>query len=142
VSEEELAEFSKATRIGGFKGLALGLGTSMPASLLLQRYYPRYRAIPLPLKAFGIVMITSATTVIWAEREGIAYDRERYSQSLYGREELERLKEKRELEGKRWGALGGGDRFKETLSDHRYSIIIGGWAATMAGAWAYISRDK
>ena len=86
-------------------------------------------------------MITSATTVIWAERAGISYDRERYSQSLYGREELERLKEKRELEWKRWSALGGGDRLKQVFKDHRYSFIIGGWATTMAGAWAYISRD-
>lgn len=87
-------------------------------------------------------MLTSATTVIWAERAGIAYDRERYSHSLYGRDELQRLKEKRELEGKRWGALGGSDKFKEMLAEHKYSIIVGGWAATMAGAWAYISRDK
>jgi hypothetical protein len=87
-------------------------------------------------------MITSATTVIWAERAGIAYDRERYSQSLYGHEELQRLKEKREVEGKRWDALGGSERFRETLQEHKYSIIVGGWATTMAGAWAYISRDK
>lgn len=142
VTEEELAEFNSATQIGAAKGLALGLGTSLPLSLFAQRFAPRYAALPPPLKAFGIVMLTSATTVIWAERAGIAYDRERYSRSLYGSEELERLKVQREKEGKRWGALGNTEKMKEILSAHRYSIIVGGWATTMAGAWAYISRDK
>jgi len=61
---------------------------------------------------------------------------------MYGIEELERLKTQREKEGKRWGTLGNTEKLKETLNAHRYSIIVGGWATTMAGAWAYISRDK
>lgn len=84
-------------------------------------------------------MLTSATTVIWAERAGINYDRERYSQSLYGSEELER---QRQAEKEKEKQIKTMDKLKEGLSDHRYSIIVGGWAAAMAGAWAYISRDK
>lgn len=83
-------------------------------------------------------MITSASTVVVAERAGLRFDKERYSQSLYS-QEMQRMKEERALQIQNLGTM---QRATHWLSTHKYSVIMGSWAASMAGAWAVISRDK
>lgn len=84
-------------------------------------------------------MFTSAATVIVAERAGIRFDQEKYSKSLYGSEQVEKMKEE---ERKRVQGLEMGERAKEWVNKNKYSVILGGWAATMGAAWAVINRDK
>ena len=126
-------------RDGAFKGLALGLGTTVPLSLYFQRYSPRYKRLPIPLKAFGVVMLTSATTVIIAERAGLRYDKQRYSSSLYSEEEKAKMAEAAKEKAQR---LSIGEKATNFVNDNKYPIIVGSWATSMVGAWAYISRDK
>ena len=72
-----MKEFDAATWRGGLKGLGVGVGLSAGGCFLLQRYSLRYRALPLPAKAFGVMLVTP----ILAERAGIAYDHQRYSKT-------------------------------------------------------------
>ncbi|PVG03696.1 hypothetical protein CPB86DRAFT_869567 [Serendipita vermifera] len=139
VSEEEIQQFQQATLNGGIKGFAYGLGLSLPGSFLLQRYSRTYRAIPLPLKAFGVVMVTIPTTVILAERAGLRYDHERYSQ---GSEELERARAQKNAELQKLKQMSTLERGKQFVNDHKYSVILSSWAGSMLGAWAIINRDK
>ncbi|KAG8804531.1 hypothetical protein FRC17_005948 [Serendipita sp. 399] len=84
-------------------------------------------------------MLTSATTVIWAERAGMAYDRRRYS--LQHEEEAKQkqvvVREKQEAEMK-----SSFETFKQVVNEHKYSVILGSWATTMGIAWTIINRDK
>lgn len=137
MTQEELKEFDAATYAGGLKGLAYGLGISVPGSLALQRWSPRYRALPPALKAFGIIMVTVPYTVILAERAGLRFDKERYSRSLIEKEEMQKAKEERAAENGNQM-----QRAKDWLNKNKYSVVVGSWAASMAAAWAVVNRDK
>lgn len=131
VTEEELREFDRVTITGGAKGLAYGLGTVLPASYLLHRRWPYYRALPLQLKAMGVLLITVPWAVIQAEKAGLQFDKDRYSKGL--NEEVKKVDKTQ---------LSPSERAVQFVSEKKYSIILGSWATSMVGAWAYISRDK
>jgi hypothetical protein len=84
-------------------------------------------------------MITSATTVILAERAGLQYDKERYSKALYEREEIQKMKEERASRAEEMGMMTKTTRW---ISANKYSVIMGSWATSMVGAWAVVNRDK
>lgn len=52
------------------------------------------------------------------------------------------LDEKAVQEDARWTALSVKDKVGEWADRHQYTIIMGGWAASLALAGLIISRDK
>jgi hypothetical protein len=84
-------------------------------------------------------MVTIPMTVILAERAGLQYDKERYSKALYESEQIQKMKEERALRAKEMGVT---KRATHWISANKYSVILGSWTASMAGAWAVVSRDK
>ncbi|KAG8874133.1 hypothetical protein FRC20_006644 [Serendipita sp. 405] len=141
VTKEEIHEFESATRTGGIKGAFLGLGLSLPTAFYFHRTSPRFRAFPLPLKTAAVVMLTSATTVVWAERAGMAYDRQRYwgqNQPQMSREMMEEEKKKKEMVEMQ----SSFEKFKQLVNDNKYTVILGSWATTMGIAWKIINKDQ
>jgi len=74
VTQEELEAFDRATIRGSIEGIAAGLAISLPASFAAQRYVPAYRALPVHLKALGVVLIVGPTWAIQTERRGVEFD--------------------------------------------------------------------
>jgi len=74
VTQEEYEAFDRATTRGSVEGIAAGLAISLPASFVAQRYLPAYRALPIHLKALGVVLIVGPTWAIQTERRGVEFD--------------------------------------------------------------------
>lgn len=76
VTREELEAFDRATLRGSIEGIVGGLALSLPASFAAQRYWPTYRALPVPLKVLGVILITGPAMAIQTERRGVEFDEE------------------------------------------------------------------
>jgi len=74
VTQEEYEAFDRATTRGSIEGIAAGLAISLPASFAAQRYLPAYRALPIHLKALGVILIVGPTWAIQTERRGVEFD--------------------------------------------------------------------
>lgn len=76
VTQEELQAFDRATVRGSIEGIAGGLAISVPASYAAHRYLPAYRALPMSLKALGVILIVAPAWAIQTERRGVEFDEE------------------------------------------------------------------
>jgi hypothetical protein len=122
-----MRDFDAATWRGGLKGLGVGAGLSAGGHFLLQRSSIQYRALPLPAKAFGAILIIAPSVVIMAERAGIAYDHQKYSKTfedplLAVAHEQERLRKEK---------LSKGERALEWADKNKFSLIGVSWAGSM-----------
>jgi hypothetical protein len=122
-----MKEFDAATWRGGLKGLGVGAGLSASGHFLLQRSSMRYRALPLPAKAFGPMLVIVPAVVIMAERAGLAYDHQRYSKALEDPafaavHEKERLRKEK---------MSKGERAMEWADKNKFSLIGASWAGSM-----------
>ena len=122
-----MKEFDAATWRGGLNGLGVGVGLSAGGHFLLQRSSLQYRALPLPAKAFGAMLVIVPSVVIAAERAGIAYDHRRYSKTyedpvLAAAHEEERLRKEK---------LGKGERVLEWADKNKFSLIGTSWVGSM-----------
>lgn len=122
-----MREFDAATLRGGLKGLWVGAGLSAGGHFLLQRSSLRYRAFPLPAKAFGAMLVIVPTVVIMAERAGIAYDHQRYSKALEG----PGLAAAHEKERLRRETLSKSEQALEWADKNKFSLIGASWAGSM-----------
>ena len=52
------------------------------------------------------------------------------------------LEERQSAEEARWEKLSKTDKIGEWAERHQYSLIMGGWASSLAVAGAIISRDR
>ncbi|KAI0268213.1 hypothetical protein BC834DRAFT_785079, partial [Gloeopeniophorella convolvens] len=138
VSKEELEAFDRATIRGSIEGVLGGLAISLPASFAAHRYWPAYRALPIHLKALGVVLIVGPTWAIQTERRGVEFD-EAHNWKGVGRQLLDSARAREDAE---WANLNSSDRFKKWFADHQYKVILGSWAASMAVAGTIIMRDR
>ena len=119
--------FDAATWRGGLKGLGVGVGLSAGGHFLLQRSSIRYRALPLPAKAFGSMLVIVPSIVIMAERAGMAYDHQRYSKAL----DDTILAAARERERSRKEKMSNSERAMEWADKNKFSLIGVSWAGSM-----------
>lgn len=122
---------------GGLYGAAYGLGVSLPGSYLLHKRWPYYRSLPPSLKALGIVGIAVPWCVIEAERQGLAFEQKRW----VGEHGYKQLSMDEAREEARWGSLNSKEKITDWASRHRYGIVGGSWAASMAGSFGIIMRN-
>jgi hypothetical protein len=122
-----MKEFDAATWRGGLNGLGVGVGLSAGGHFLLQRSSLRYRALPLPAKAFGAMLVVVPSVVIMAERAGIAYDHQRYSKA-YGDPVLAAAHEKERL---RKEEMSKGERALDWADKNKFSLIGVSWVGSM-----------
>lgn len=78
LTEEELKEHNRVVLVGGSKGLFGGLAVSLPASYLAHRRWPYFRALPMSIKALGIISIAVPAFVIAAEQAGHDFERSKW----------------------------------------------------------------
>ncbi|KAI6121131.1 hypothetical protein F5141DRAFT_1193990 [Pisolithus sp. B1] len=109
-----------------------------PLPFILNRRWSYYRSLPLSLKALGVVIIVAPCVSIQAERRGLEFDRE-VNWTGAGRMELDRVASEEEA---RWSSLSVKDKVADWAARHKYGIICGSWALSLAVAGAIISRDK
>ncbi|KAF5388401.1 hypothetical protein D9615_000659 [Tricholomella constricta] len=136
-SEEDLAGHAAASRKGAIEGFIGGTAVALGGSYYLQRRFAGYRNLPLSLKALGVVIIVAPVLSIQGERRGLEYDKSRWEgegvRFLHGRQ-ME--------EDARWEEMSTRDKIADWSERHQYSLILGGWASSLAFAGAVISRDK
>ncbi|KAJ7068808.1 hypothetical protein C8F01DRAFT_1119393 [Mycena amicta] len=137
VTEEQLKAHAAASRRGAIEGTILGGGVATLASMYSQRRWAYYRALPPSLKILGVLIVTAPALSIQAERRGLEYDKSQWEG------DSARLIEHHEQAAlTRWEQLGTTDKIADWARRHEYSIIVGGWALSLALAGAIISRDK
>jgi hypothetical protein len=105
---------------GGLRGAAYATAICLPGYIALQRYAPKFRSLPLPIKAFGIVTIGVPIISVCAEKGGEAYERTLWTGA--GVRELE-IEERREQQ--RWDQLSPIEKVKDWSANHRYTIVGG-----------------
>lgn len=137
VTQEEIDGHTNATIRGGIEGTLLGVAVAIPGSLYLNRRWAFYRALPLPLKALGPVMIIAPCFSIQAERRGLEFDRAHWTG--VGKLRLDREAEEEQV---RWEALTTKEKIGDWATRHQYSIIVGSWILSVAVAGGIISRDR
>ncbi|KAG1744497.1 hypothetical protein EDD22DRAFT_919326 [Suillus occidentalis] len=137
VSQEEIDGHTNATIRGAAEGVLLSAAVAIPGSLLLNRRWASYRALPLPLKVMGTVIVIAPCLSIQAERRGLEFDRAHWTGA--GKWELDREAAEEEA---RWNALTTKEKIGDWATRHQYSIILGSWVLSMAVAGGIISRDR
>ena len=113
--------FSRAFRhnvTGAIKGAAVAASIVTPAWFFLQRQSANFRAIPLPLKAFGIVTVAVPCITIGAEKAG-----EKYERGILGVNQIE--DEQTAREEARWEKLSTGDKVRDWGKRYQWSIVGG-----------------
>ncbi|KAG8897079.1 Platinum sensitivity protein [Tulasnella sp. 403] len=137
LTQEEAQAHQYVVVKGGAKGFALALATSLSASYLLHKRWAYYRSLPPSLKALGVVMVVAPWTVIEAERQSGFFELEqRRKRAGYVDPNLEE-----EAAEARRKLLSPKERALDWAARHRYSIVGGSWALSMAGAFGWIMRD-
>ncbi|KAI0751644.1 hypothetical protein C8Q80DRAFT_1268846 [Daedaleopsis nitida] len=137
VTEEELAGHQRATIRGGIEGTLGGLALALPATWYLSRRWPAIRALPIQLKALGVILIVGPTFAIQAERRGMEYDESTWTGA--GKAVLDR--EERATES-RWDALTSAQKLKDWAMRNQYKVIFSSWAASMVLAGALVMRNR
>ncbi|KIJ69844.1 hypothetical protein HYDPIDRAFT_120963 [Hydnomerulius pinastri MD-312] len=136
LSSEELQGHNAATTYGAIEGALIGTGITLPTFYLLNKRWSYYRALPLPLKVLGGVIVVAPLVSIRAEKKGLEFERRHWTG--VGKTELDRRQHE---ERERWDALSAKDKVADWASRHQLSVIMGSWAATMGIAGNIILRD-
>ncbi|KAG6850920.1 hypothetical protein H0H93_006746 [Arthromyces matolae] len=134
---QDLAGHAAASRRGAIEGALASSIVGLGGSYFLHRRYPGYRSLPLSLKMLGVVILVAPCLSIQAERRGLEYDK-----SKWEGEGVRFLHNKQLAEDARWDDLSNREKLADWADRHQYSLILGGWASSLAFAGAVISRDK
>jgi len=126
------AQYSAAVA-GGMRGALTGAAISGPTIYLLHRNVAGFRGLSLPVKTLFGVMAVSASGVWSADRAGLRWDREHYSDraAQLGRQYASR-------DERDWAELSSGDKALTWAKDNKFGVVAGSWLASMGGIFAYI----
>lgn len=135
-NQREVEEYSKALIYGGLKGVAIGAIGSLGAYFYLRR---RMGSALVGAKSSGLVRNLVYVSppafvgVTFAEIESRRFEtRQREMQFVDGSE----LKSEADPAAQSWDSLSN------FFGDHKYKFVVGGWAASMAGSFYLVNRDK
>ena len=136
ITPEKASEHQRVVTWGGIKGGLAGLGVALPVSYALHQRWPYYRSLQPSLKAFGVILVAVPAFVISAERAGLAHERKDWRDP--GTQELHTVATR---EQERWEKMSAKEKISDWAIRHQYSLITGTWAASMLGAYGWVSRD-
>ncbi|KIY73971.1 hypothetical protein CYLTODRAFT_416619 [Cylindrobasidium torrendii FP15055 ss-10] len=137
LTDEQLATHEKATVRGGIEGALIGAGIGIPLTLWASRRYPVVKALPPHLKALGIIIFVAPGFAIQAERRGLEYDRSQWQDDM-----TKILDDKEAATELAWERMTFSAKAKDWALRHEWTIILGGWAASMGVAGGIIARDR
>lgn len=135
LTKEEIEAHRSHTLWGGVQGAAAGLAISALAFKFLPKRYPSFQPAKLTWSIKTALFITPPTllTAICAEEASNGFDATMYSSGSSSKEAIE--------EHTRWKNLSTKDKFVEGLSNNKYKLITGAWAASLYGSWVLVDRD-
>ncbi|KAH9482343.1 Respiratory supercomplex factor 2, mitochondrial [Psilocybe cubensis] len=137
LTDKQREDHAAASRKGALEGTLASGAVALAGSLWANKRWPAYRRLPLSLKTLGVIIIVAPCLSIQAERRGLEYER-----SQWEGEGLRILDEKEIQAIKRWDAMSLSQKIGDWSFRHQYSLIMGGWAGSLAIAGAIISRQK
>ncbi|KAJ6610428.1 hypothetical protein B0H10DRAFT_2060756 [Mycena sp. CBHHK59/15] len=123
LTPEQIEGHTRASRRGALEGTLVAGSIATLGSIYSHRRWAYYRTLPPSLKVLGILVITAPALSIQAERRGLEYDKSQW-------------------QGDGVRLLDAREDVANWASRHEYSIIIGGWALSLALAGGIISRNK
>lgn len=134
LTPEEEAAHNRATWEGGIIGLLVGATVGSVGVWGASRRYHAFRQLTVPFRAFLITASTTAFGVINADRYSRAFEKARYADADYVN------KSEAELQAAS-ADKSTGTKLKEWISQERYPIVLGSWAASMAIALGLVGRS-
>lgn len=130
--EEEAAHYNAVVK-GGLVGGSLGLAIGAAGVVYASRKYPSFRGLTLPFRTFLVTSTGTFGAIVQADRQGIKHQKAQDPRRLY-RDNSQRAQEMvRDNET-------AYERFMNYGREHRYSIVGASWLASMAVAFALVSR--
>ncbi|KAJ7129194.1 hypothetical protein C8R44DRAFT_776133 [Mycena epipterygia] len=136
-TEEQIQAHTAASRRGALEGTLVAGTIATLGSVYSHRRWAYYRNLPPSLKVLGVLIVTAPALSIQAERRGLEYDK-----SQWEGEGARILDAHEHTKMTRWQSMSTGDKLADWASRHEYSIIVGGWALSLALAGGIISRNK
>lgn len=133
ITEEEKRAHNRSVLHGGLKGLALGTVFSLAIYGAAPRFYPRIFNLPWSIRTAIFVIPPAFTASVNGELCSNEFDYDMYSSEASQKRILN--------EHRRWEALSATEKCIEVLSEKKYSIITGLWAASMWGSWVHVNKD-
>lgn len=106
---------------------------SAPTAYVLNRSWPAFRALTPAIKLFFVGGIAVGSGVIAADKAGIAFDQEHYTDAGAA---VQRRHQSREQQ--QWNSLSPGDKALTWAKENKFSVVAATWAASMGGIFAYI----
>lgn len=133
--EKRQAQYDAALT-ASIKGAAGGLAVFTPAAYFLHKTWQPFQKLTLPLKVMFVSFATISVGVIAADKAGIAFDQEHYSD-----EGAKKLRQFRSEEEKEWAELSTKDKALTWTKDNKFGVVAGSWVVSMAGIFAYINKQ-
>jgi hypothetical protein len=133
-SKEELNEYTEAIAIGGLKGAAVGSLVSGGLFLYARKRLPNYAQYGVFARTFSLMappVLFGMTNIEFASRR---FEEQRYGYGDYSAENLEKQKQ--------FDNLTTWQQMKTIAINNKYKMITGAWAASLAGSFWIINRDK
>ncbi|ANB13740.1 Rcf2p [Sugiyamaella lignohabitans] len=153
-SKEELNEYTHTIAVGAIKGAVIGTGVSALGYLYAKRRAPvffTYGAFPRTFLLIAPPIMIGVTTMEFASRE---FERERYGYvdaasaspdmlipKINGSNIDPKLAAKVGANGTD-GAAAEPNAVLQYAAENKYKIIMGAWAASLAGSYWAVSKDK
>lgn len=135
IDEHHKNQHWQHTLAQGAKGLVLGLGVSAVFVSAFKRRYPvQYGLYTQTIKACMWTLPTLGLGAFWADEGSV-----KFSEMMHRSDYLTQTKRE---ERERLAQLSVGDRLFLKASENRYKLIVGAWAASLAGAWSMVSGDR
>ncbi|PWN32794.1 uncharacterized protein FA14DRAFT_181472 [Meira miltonrushii] len=133
--EKRQAQYNAALK-AGMKGAGGGIAVAGPAAYFLHRTWQPFQRLTLPLKAMFVTFATVSAGVIAADKAGIAFDQEHFTD-----EGAQKIRQFRTEEEKEWAELSTRDKALTWTKDNKFGVVAGSWIASMAGIFAYIHNQ-
>lgn len=136
LTAEEIEAHRYHTLAGGVKGAIAGLLISGAIFKLAPMRYPKFnpKAMTWSIKTGMFITPPTLLTAISAENASTNFDELMYGSGAESSQALE--------EHKRWKNLSMKHKVVEGLSNNKYKIITGMWAASLYGSWVLVNKDK
>lgn len=135
VSKEEANEYQNAIIMGGLKGAAVGAGISAVLGLWAMKRVPLFKAMTPTSRTFFLLVPVLGCGVTATEWASLKFDQQTYD---FGDAGDKRLIEERE----KFEKLNTSDKLKIAYAENKYKIIVGAWAASLAGSFWWVNKDK
>ncbi|KAL7415321.1 hypothetical protein BDY24DRAFT_359966 [Mrakia frigida] len=135
ITQEEADAHQAAVVRGGVRGLLTGACVAIPTFTTAYYKTTYYRTLPLPLKAFGVVIVLVPSMIISAEKAGTDFEKAQWRGS--GQDELNAIELR---ERRKWESMNREEQIKSWAKDHQYSLVGGAWAVAMVGSFGFVWR--